>query len=272
MKVYKYNTPAESVFKMYKEVLTKGDYTEARGLKVLELSPVLIQLDDPAGDKRLISELRDTNIKYVIAELNWYLSGRNDSKYISNYAPFWKSIADNQGVNNSAYGYWLFNKKYNYEGVESTQWRHVYDLLKEDAGTRKAVLYLGGADNYLEKDTICTNTLQFKINAGGRLDLHVNMRSNDVKWGYTNDVVMFTMFQELMARNLDIPMGTYYHYAASMHVYEKDWVSAKLLKSNKYSTAMQIAPMQCMIEWLNETSDLLGVEKLVKDTSAILFR
>lgn len=229
--------------------LMTGEEKSARGLATREVSPMLLHLTNPKSNIVNVG-CRKTKRDYADAELYWYLSGRNDSKFISKYAPFWNSIADKDGLNNSAYGYWMFNEENGVNG--KTQWQHIHDLLSVDRGTRKAVVYLGATKNYLEKDTICTNTLQFMV-TNGRLDMHVNMRSNDIVWGFCNDVVMFTMFQQILAYNLGLTVGQYYHYAASFHIYEKDYplfIKNKHLKSDEY--VQDVLELPYMLEFDGE--------------------
>ncbi len=47
----------------------------------------------------------------------------------------------------------------------------------------------------------------------------VTMRSNDLWYGFCNDQYQFSKLQELVAEKLDIPMGTYYHFAHNLHLY-----------------------------------------------------
>ena len=74
---------------------------------------------------------------------------------------------------------------------------------------------------YNTKDVTCTFILQFFIR-NNKLDLIVNMRSNDLMFGTTYDVFMFTFLQELMAAELGIDVGVYKHVANNMHIYMKD--------------------------------------------------
>ena len=60
----------------------------------------------------------------------------------------------------------------------------------------------------------------------------VAMRSNDVVFGYCNDVFTFALFQQLMLNDLraiypDLELGNYYHHAGSMHIYERHYEMAK---------------------------------------------
>jgi hypothetical protein len=44
------------------------------------------------------------------------------------------------------------------------------------------------------------------------------MRANDADQGLLSDVFSFTLLQEFAARQLGVPVGTYSHYAGSMHI------------------------------------------------------
>jgi len=60
----------------------------------------------------------------------------------------------------------------------------------------------------------------------------VSMRSNDVVFGYCNDVFTFALFQQLMLNDLraiypDLELGSYHHHAGSMHIYERHYEMAK---------------------------------------------
>lgn len=101
----------------------------------------------------------------------------------------------------------------------------IYWMLQTDPSTRRAVMGLYspeldlGAD---KKDIPCTLTLQFIVRRH-ELDLIVSMRSNDLWLGFPNDVFCFCVLQCWMASHLGIGIGTYYHLAGSMHLYEKNW-------------------------------------------------
>jgi thymidylate synthase len=61
------------------------------------------------------------------------------------------------------------------------------------------------------------------------------MRSNDAIWGLTNDLFSFTLFQEVMLLELkkrdpmfeNLELGTYYHTAGSLHLYERHFELAE---------------------------------------------
>jgi thymidylate synthase len=47
----------------------------------------------------------------------------------------------------------------------------------------------------------------------------VNMRSNDLWFGFCNDQYCFSKLQEMVAKDLDINVGWYYHFSSNMHLY-----------------------------------------------------
>ena len=163
----------------------------------------------------IVTEKRKWSKEYAEAEWQWYLSGdRNISKieYIYGKIPeIWKRMADNNGNVNSNYGYqWQRNKQLN----------KIIDLLKRDKYTRQAAISIYDAKEFDEytNDTPCTYAVQFTI-IHNRLDMCVTMRSNDLWYGFCNDQYCFSMLQGLVAHELGIETGVYYHFAHNMHLY-----------------------------------------------------
>jgi thymidylate synthase len=73
-----------------------------------------------------------------------------------------------------------------------------------------------------KKDLPCTLTLQFILRSG-KLNLIVNMRSNDVWLGLPYDAWAWCSIQQLVADALDVELGWYQHQAGSLHVYERNF-------------------------------------------------
>ncbi|MDU4834782.1 MAG: thymidylate synthase, partial [Enterococcus faecium] len=97
-------------------------------------------------------------------------------------------------------------------------------LLKNDTGTRRAVIPLYSADDLGKesKDIPCTLSLEFLIR-NNKLHLITNMRSNDIFLGLPYDIFSFTMLQEYIAYQLGVDLGCYYHYVGSLHVYQRNF-------------------------------------------------
>ena len=47
----------------------------------------------------------------------------------------------------------------------------------------------------------------------------VVMRSNDLWYGFCNDQYQFSKLQEMVCRRTEYEMGTYYHFAHNLHIY-----------------------------------------------------
>ena len=75
-------------------------------------------------------------------------------------------------------------------------------------------------DQY-DYDTPCTYAIQFTV-VNNRLNMCVTMRSNDLWYGFCNDQYCFSQLQKLVADETDYDMGSYYHFAHNLHLYEKD--------------------------------------------------
>ncbi|MFE6811578.1 thymidylate synthase, partial [Bacillus velezensis] len=72
----------------------------------------------------------------------------------------------------------------------------------------------------------CTIGLQFFVREG-ELYMSSVMRANDAFRGMISDLFSFTFMQELMARELRLEVGEYFHNAGSIHIYDSDHEWAK---------------------------------------------
>lgn len=212
------------------DVYEDGKYILVRGQSCKELTPCYFELEDISTRLLNFSPTARKNIKkYIFGELMWYLSGSNKVADIEKYSKMWTKLSDDGVTNNSAYGYYIFNKQPN--GI--SQWDWVKNKLLKDSNTRQAIIHIKPIQTYESKDYVCTLTLSFYIREG-KLNLIANMRSNDLMFGTTYDVFMFTFLQELMAAELDITAGTYSHFTNNLHYYLKD--EEKLLAMSKEYT------------------------------------
>lgn len=187
-----------------------------------EIINATLVLTDPTKNT-MCDCLRKMPIRYAIGELLWYLSRNNTWKAIEPYSKFWKNISDDGEHVHSNYG-WCIHDKYTFD-----QWTMVKELLKKDSESRQAVIHIKEPRDLIKrptKDLNCTLTLQFLLR-NNKLDLIVNMRSNDIWLGLPYDIFNFTCMQIQMAMELGVEIGTYYHNAGSLHMYTKDYDKIK---------------------------------------------
>ena len=172
---------------------------------------------------------REWKRDYAEAEWQWYLSGdRNIHKLEDIYGKvpqIWKHMADDDGNVNSNYG-WQWKR--------NDQLDMVIQLLKDDPKTRQAAVSIYDSKEWkaYEYDTPCTYAVQFTI-LKNKLNMSVVMRSNDLWYGFCNDQYCFSRLQSLVAREVGVEMGEYYHFAHNLHIYNNklpnavNWINFK---------------------------------------------
>ena len=202
---------ADAAFDYYKsQILSNGvDFDNTKAL-----FNVGFTIENPK-DNYISCEQRNWKHDYAEAEWQWYLSGdRNIKKLGELYGKvpeIWKRMADINGDVNSNYGWqWQRNK----------QLARVIDMLRNNNNTRQAAISIYDAKEMksYEYDTPCTYAVQFTI-VDNKLNMCVTMRSNDLWYGFCNDQYCFSMLQQLVARELNISVGTYFHFAHNLHLY-----------------------------------------------------
>ena len=82
-------------------------------------------------------------------------------------------------------------------------------------------IHIKEKDDY-KYDTPCTMCVGFDIK-NGKLDMTVIMRSNDLIYGFANDQYCFSRLQQMVADHLQLPVGTYTHFAHDLHIYERHY-------------------------------------------------
>lgn len=189
------------------------------GNVVGEICDAVFCVADPTRNI-VTNDIRKMPMRYAIGELAWYLAGSNRVSDISRFAKKWADISDDGVHNNSAYG-WRIQDKFGFD-----QWEHVKDMIRKDPNTRQAIIHIKDADNRPTKDTPCTVYLQFLLR-DGKLNMSVHMRSNDIWMGVPYDMFSFCFLQMKMAMELGVEIGCYTHYAGSLHMYARDYESAK---------------------------------------------
>jgi len=166
-------------------------------------------------DNKIINRERNWKQEYAEAEWQWYLSGDNNieklGKIYGKVPEIWKRMANEKGNVNSNYG-WQWQR--------NAQLDMVIETLRQKSETRQAAIsiYDGKEITSYAHDTPCTYAVQFTI-LHDRLDMCVTMRSNDLWYGFCNDQYCFSMLQGLVAHELNVEPGVYYHFAHNMHLY-----------------------------------------------------
>lgn len=224
-----------------------------RGLKIKEKIGYTFRINN-IRDRLPYIPHRNFSLSYMFAELIWYFSGCNSTKWISKYSSMWNDISDDGATANSAYGSRIFHlHKYQmtYKDVDKdfNQWNYVKEELTRDPDSRRAVVHIRMPQDSLlaSKDVPCTLTLQFFIREGA-LHQVVSMRSSDVIFGIAYDIPAFTMMQEYLANQLNVECGSYTHVSNSLHVYEKHFDMCEKIIAQPFTEQVQFRckPMNMM--------------------------
>lgn len=211
--------------------------TNPRGLKIKENLNVSLIINNPVSSL-YSNDRRSSQFKYIAAELLWYFLGRNDVNFIREYASFWEQIQNEDGTVNSSYGNLLFNKKNRY-GINQYEW--AASSLINDNDSRQAIMHFNMPEHQYNgnKDFVCTMYGIFHIR-NNKLDLTINMRSNDAILGTATDVAFFTVLQQQMFNHLlrnmpNLKLGKYTHVINSYHIYERHFDLVKDMLDTEFS-------------------------------------
>ena len=205
----------------YKEKLIKADsvdelvrksikYIQESGERIWTTSGLALQSNNVTyvleNSFNRVHTLREpVSIKYFARELFAYFVGSlKVNEGLSDASKFWNKIADENGMINSNYGYYVFRKQ-TPEGKSQLQW--VRNNILENQDTRQAVININGIEHKrVTKDFPCTLGLVFHLD-GGTLNLDVSSRSTDVITGLPYDIGFFSFVLELLAALLSQDFG-----------------------------------------------------------------
>ena len=163
----------------------------------------------------IANPMRKWSQEYAEAEWQWYLSGDASvdklGEIYGKVPVIWRKMADDYGKVNSNYGH---------QWKRFDQLDKVIEQLKSNKNTRQAAISIyDGKEIYkYNTDTPCTYAVQFTV-VDNKLNMSVVMRSNDIWYGFCNDQYCFSNLQMLVAYETGYELGTYYHFAHNLHLY-----------------------------------------------------
>ncbi len=201
--------------------------------------------------KLFTSKKRLMSPYYLVGELLYNLRQINDLEPIRAYSKFWDKISDDGKTIRSAY-FWQIHKGHGFN-----QYSQCLDKLKKNRDTRQAIMHLHHAHTEQTKDEICTLSIQFLIR-DDKLNMIVNMRSNDIVLGLPYDASLFSLLHQMLALELNIETGKYYHNAGSTHIYnDKIKQIGEINDNTKYNFVITK-------EFIDELPILLDIEEICR--------
>lgn len=203
---------------LFKARLSNKMFTEDRnGGKTIELIGASFVADEPAIFGK-------PNKHYIDAEIDWYIhqSTNINDIYRGEREPpeAWKMTANDHGEINSNYGHLIFSEKYH------NQFEQVVLELTKNRDSRRASMVYQRPSIWHEwyenekNDFICTNAVTYYIR-DDVLECVVQMRSNDVIFGYRNDYAWQEYVLGELADELGVDVGQIHWQVQNLHVYER---------------------------------------------------
>jgi thymidylate synthase len=200
---------------IFRRKLQKEEFvTDKTGCKMIEWLGACFDADEPAI-------FGTVNEDYVKREIEWYESESLNVNDIPPPVPtIWKQVATPEGYINSNYGWCI------YSGENGRQFENCISTLKRDPESRRAIMIYTRPSMQVDynrdgmSDFMCTNTVQYAVRKG-QVQSIVNMRSNDVVFGYKNDYAWQKHALDKVAQELNLPAGKITWQVGSLHVYSR---------------------------------------------------
>jgi thymidylate synthase len=194
----------------------------SRGGLTAEVLRASLTLEHPR-QRWITSRAPALNPAFALAEVIWIMCGRNDAGFLNYFNPKLLHYAGNRLTYHGAYGHRLRA----HFGID--QLERAYTVLSRDKNSRQVVLQIWDSAEDLPseegtaraEDVPCNIVALLKLREG-RLEWTQIMRSNDLVLGLPHNIVQFSSFQEVLAGWLGVEVGSYNHFADSLHLYEQD--------------------------------------------------
>ena len=196
-------------------LLETGHAVSPRDQETVERTGVIYELSNPRANI-IISNARNLNYQFMVAEWLWMAYGRDDVNTIAQYNSQIAKFSDDGITFNGNYGVPI-----------ARQMPYVMDKLRSDTASRQAIIQIYSQPMRPTKDVPCTLSLQF-ILRGFYLQMLVAMRSSDVWLGLPYDIFNFTQIGEGVAAKLRQCIDPRIHFnkmlltLGSSHLYERN--------------------------------------------------
>ena len=213
--------------------LDKEFVQDKTGVKTIELVGASFIADQP-------TIFGEPNQEYIDREIAWYESQSQYVYDIPGETPaIWNAICSTKSKVNSNYGYLIYSER------NHNQYRKVLQQLLADPNSRRAVMIYQRPTMHEDfcvdgmSDFICTNAVQYVIR-DNYVHCIVQMRSNDVVFGYRNDYAWQKYVLKNLVKDLSnlgdkkYSIGDITWQVGSLHVYERHFkFIEKVLKEKK---------------------------------------
>lgn len=206
---------------LIRELQAESFVVDKTGVKTIEMIGACFEADEP-------SIFGDVNEEYIQRELEWYKSMSLYVDDIPGITPaIWKQVASTEGKINSNYGWAIYSED------NGLQYLNVLDELTANPNSRRAVMIYTRPTMWSDynhngmSDFMCTNAVQYMIR-DGQLVAVVQMRSNDVVFGYRNDYAWQKYVADQLSKDLGLDVEPKIIWnVGNLHVYERHFDKVK---------------------------------------------
>jgi thymidylate synthase len=215
-----YRTAIEHVYTQGEDV-----YSERTGVSTKALPGYTFDMNPSHGFPLLT--LRKIPVKLFVAEVVWMITGKKHLEFLRRYTKVWDEFAEDDGTVQAAYGHrWR-----NYFGRD--QLIDLITHLHEEPSSRQAVVMMwdpatDGLRAPKRKNVPCPFTWVGNI-IGGKFNLHLIIRSNDMMLGNPHDTAGFALLQAIIAQELGVEVGKFTLSISHAHIYGNHFEQAEEL-------------------------------------------
>lgn len=171
--------------------------------------------------------LRKIPVRLFVSEVVWMCTGEKDLSFIQQFTGIWDDFAEEDNTMGTAYGYrWR-----NHFGRD--QLLDLVEHLKTEPSSRQGVVMMwdpasDGLTAPKKKNVPCPFTFVANI-IGGKLNLHLVIRSNDMMLGNPHDVAGFGLLCSMLAQELRTGVGVLTVSVSHAHIYATHYEQAETL-------------------------------------------
>lgn len=190
-------------------------YSERTQINTKAMAGVTYELFPAQGFPLLT--LRKVPVKLFCAEVVWMITGKKSLEFFQRFTKAWDAFAEVDGTMECAYGYrWR-----QYFGRD--QLLDLVQHLRDEPSSRQGVVMMwdpasDGLTAPKKKNVPCPFTWTVNI-IGGRLNLHLVIRSNDMMLGNPHDTAGFALLQSMLAQELGVAVGKLTISISHAHIY-----------------------------------------------------
>jgi thymidylate synthase len=175
-------------------------------------------------ERLVFNNKKRLNLPAAVARFVWMMAASDRLADIAFYEDKSRKFSDNGiSIPGSSYGQRILSPRPGLNQLES-----VIRRLKADLGSRRAAISIYQAEDAVRdsSDIPCTFGLFYLVRKG-RLHATTLMRSNNAFLLLPYNIFEFSFLAEVVAAELEIPLGPLTHHAISMHVYDHEYEKAR---------------------------------------------